>query len=510
MTASPAVTTKSRQPDAAIPDRFAQRVHTAPIDEELGDAFMPYALSVLESRAIPDVRDGLKPVQRRILWAMRQLRLTSTAAYYKSAGIVGETMGQYHPHGDSAVYDSMVRMAQPFAAQMPMIDGKGNFGSLDDPPAAYRYTEARLTIAAERMLHSIDMNTVDMADTYDSVRREPVVLPAGLPNLLVNGVSGIAVGMRTLISPHNLSEIVDAVHLVLNSDKPIPVEELMSVVKGPDFPSGGVVVDSGGLADAYATGQGQIVVRGVAHIEPITQRQRIVVTELPHMVGAEQMVAAVQKAISKGVITRVADVTDLSDRQSGLRIAVDVKKGADPRQVIEQLWRHTPLQQTVTLNHTALTADGQPQTMSLWQMLHAYAEHRRQVTVRQAKHTLRQARRDLSETAATLAAVRRIDEVINTIRDPAHRTARQVSTALTKLLNVTHAQAGHVMAMPLSRLRRIEHERLVAKHHKLEQVIADRADLIASPQRQRSETAKQLTADCQGLTRKRRTRIVTT
>ncbi|MBI2595081.1 MAG: DNA gyrase subunit A, partial [Candidatus Colwellbacteria bacterium] len=356
------------------------------ITAELRESYLDYAMSVIVGRALPDVRDGLKPVHRRILWAMNELGLTSGAKFVKSARITGETMGKYHPHGDAAVYDALVRMAQPFSLRYPLVTGQGNFGSVDgDGAAAQRYTEARLSPIAEELLRDIDKETVDFAPNYDDSRREPTVMPARFPNLLVNGSEGIAVGMATKIPPHNLSEVIAAsVHLI---DKPrATTEDLMEFIQGPDFPTGGIIYDRRAIIEAYTAGRGGITTRGTAQVED----KRIVVSEIPYQVNKSELIMRMAELVEDKRIPGIRDIRDESDKD-GLRITIDLKSDSVPEKVLNQLWRHTDLQKDYHLNMVALSEGLQPQTMSIRDVLLGFIEHRREVVTRRTKFELKRA-----------------------------------------------------------------------------------------------------------------------
>jgi DNA gyrase subunit A len=342
---------------------FAREVIETPVTDEMSESFLAYSLSVITSRAIPDVRDGLKPVQRRILYSMAQLGHRPDRPHRKCAGVVGDTMGKYHPHGDSAIYDALTRMGQEFSRNIRLVDPHGNFGSLDDPPAAYRYTECRLSPAAIELLAEIDEDTVEFRPTFDGERSEPIYLPARLPNLLVNGTSGIAVGMATNMAPHNLTEVYEAIKLVMTKRRPKPtIDELMAVLPGPDLPSGGIIIDDG-LADAYATGRGTFRMRATAEIVNLTRsRQGIVVTQLPYMVGPERVVARIQELVNNGKLAGVANVKNLQDRRTGMNITIELKGGVNAKAVLTELYRLTPLEETFGVNNVVLV-DGNPTTV---------------------------------------------------------------------------------------------------------------------------------------------------
>ncbi len=370
----------------------AGRVEPRELELEMRSSFLDYAMSVIVSRALPDVRDGLKPVHRRVLWGMHDAGVQPNRPYKKSASIVGDVMGRYHPHGDQAIYDTLVRMAQPFSLRYPLVDGQGNFGSLDDdPPAAMRYTECRLTKLATEMLRDIDMDTVDFGPNYDESRKEPLAMPARFPNLLVNGSSGIAVGMATNMPPHNLGEAIDAVVQLI--DKPeANVDDLMKHLSGPDFPTGAIIVGRSGIRDAYRTGRGRIVMRARAHIEELRGgKSAIVVTELPYGVkkgGDSGVIKKIADLVNEKVITEVSDLADHSDR-SGMRIQIELKRDAIPQVALNKLFKHTALQSTFGYNAVAL-ADGVPRVMSLLEIVRHYLDFQREVVIRRSKFELRQ------------------------------------------------------------------------------------------------------------------------
>ncbi|MYH88566.1 MAG: DNA topoisomerase IV, partial [Acidimicrobiaceae bacterium] len=369
---------------------YAREVVDVPVATEMSESFLAYSLSVITSRAIPDVRDGLKPVQRRILWSMLQMGVRPGTPFRKSARIVGDTMGRYHPHGDSAIYDTLVRMGQDFSRMLPFIEPQGNFGSLDDPPAASRYTECRLAEVAMDMVRELDEDTVDFRTTYDGEGEEPAVLPAAVPSIIVNGTSGIAVGMATNMAPHNLREVAELVRLVMTKRRPKPtIDEMMTVLPGPDFPSGGTVVDDG-LREAYETGRGSFRIRAKAHVEQITRsRQAVIVTELPYLVGPERVISKVQELANSGRLAGVAGIADLSDID-GLRIQIDLKPGINPQVALQDMYRLTPLEETFGVNNVVLV-DGVPTTVGIYELCRLYIEHRLEVIVRRTQHRLTKA-----------------------------------------------------------------------------------------------------------------------
>jgi len=492
---------------AKAPDQIAREIVDVAVESEMRDSFMPYALSVTTARAIPDVRDGLKPVQRRILYVMNDLGLRPGTPFRKSAGVVGEVMGKYHPHGDGAIYEAMVRMGQSFAMSVPLVAPKGNFGSLDDPPAAYRYTEARLTQAVMTMVGDIEEDTVDYVDNFDGERQEPVCLPGLLPNLLVNGASGIAVGMATNMPPHNLLEVANAIRLVLTKRRPKPtVEELMAHVPGPDFPAGGILVDDGALRDAYETGRGTIRVRARAEIESISSRRDgIVVTELPYMVGPERVQAKIRELVLTGRLDGVAAVNDLSDRNHGLRLVVECKAGVNPHALLAKLYRLTPLEESFGINNVALV-DGVPSTLGLYDLCRYYIDHRLAVITRRTEYRLRRARERAHIVEGLLIALDNIDEVIRIIR--ASQDVPEARTELMSQLRLSEVQASHILDMQLRRLTALEVEKLRAELDQLHQAIAGYETLLGSDQRKRTLLNSELTEVAEQFGGPRRTKIM--
>ncbi len=507
----------------------ARQVDDVPVAEEMSDSFLAYALSVITSRAIPDVRDGLKPVQRRVLWSMLQMGLRPGTPYRKSARVVGDTMGRYHPHGDAAIYDTLVRMGQDFSRMVALVDPQGNFGSLDDPPAAARYTECRLSDAAMDMVGELDEDTVDFRPTYDGEDTEPVVLPAALPNLLVNGTAGIAVGMATNMVPHNLAEVGDAIELVMSKQpgeaatgsKPAragstqgrkrrsrpTTDELMDVVPGPDFPGGGIVVADEGLRAAYDCGRGSVRVRARVGIEAITRRrQAVIVTELPHLVGPERVVSRITELVAAGRLLNISGIADLSD-MDGLRLQIDLKPGADPATVLGELYRHTPLEESLSVNNVVLV-DGVPTTVGLRELCEHYVAHRLQVVVRRTRHRLRRADERLHIVDGLIAALDNIDEVVALIRGS--RDAAEARTGLMARFGLTEIQATHILDMALRRLTALERERLDAEAEGLRADISDFKEILASNRRQRAIVRKELRRIVENHGSPRRSRIVTT
>ena len=392
------------------------------LEEEMRSSYLDYAMSVIVGRALPDVRDGLKPVHRRVLYAMYESGLQPNRSHRKCANVVGGVMGNYHPHGDSAIYDTLVRLGQDFAMRYPLIDPQGNFGSIDnDSPAAMRYTEARLSRLATEMLRDIDADTVNFGPNYDESRQEPLVLPSRFPNLLVNGASGIAVGMATNIPPHNLREAIDAVVSYID-DPSIDVKGLMRHLKGPDFPTGGMIVGHAGIRDAYETGRGRVVVRGKAHVEPMERgKERIIVTEMPYQVykgdgrgDGSGLIKKIAEQVQNGKLKEISDLRDESDK-SGIRLVIELKRGENPKVVLNKLYKHTQLQNTFGVNMVALV-DGVPRTLGLLPIVRNYVDHQREVVVRRTKHELREREARLHILEGLLVAISDIDAVIELIR----------------------------------------------------------------------------------------------
>ncbi len=469
---------------------FAREVIEVPVSAELGESFLSYSLSVITARAIPDIRDGLKPVQRRILHAMADMGLRPDRPHRKCAGVVGETMGKYHPHGDGSIYDALTKMGQDFSRNVTLVDPHGNFGSLDDPPAAYRYTECRLTPAAVDMLAEIDEDTVEMRSTFDGEREEPMYLPARLPNLLVNGTSGIAVGMATNMPGHNLAEVRDAIRLVLTKRRPKPtVEELMAVLPGPDFPSGGIVVDDN-IAEAYRSGRGSFRIRAKAEIVDLTRaRQGLVITDLPYQVGPERVVARIQELVRSDKMPLVTDIKNTSDRHTGLRIEIELRPGANARAVLTELYRQTPLEETFGINNVVLV-DGNPTTVGLYELCHHYIEHRLDVIRRRTQYRLDRAERRLHLVQGLLIALDAIDLVVSIIR-----SSQDVAEAKSRLideLSLSDVQAVHILDMQLRRLTALAKLELQAEADELQSMIDEFTRILGSEQRQRTIVAKEL------------------
>lgn len=451
------------------------------VSTEMQNSFLEYAYSVIYSRALPDARDGLKPVQRRILFTMAEMGLRPDRGHVKSARVVGEVMGKLHPHGDGAIYDAMVRLAQSWTMRLPLIDGHGNFGSLDDGPAAYRYTEARLASSALALTSSLDENVVDFLPNYDGREFEPSVLPAGFPVLLVNGASGIAVGMATNIPPHNLSETIAAVELLIKNPK-ASLKQLMKLIPGPDFPTGGIIVQSDGIAEAYASGKGSFKLRARVEIDRVTpRRQALIITELPYNVGPEKVIEKIKDGVTSKKITGISDVVDLSDGELGLRLVIELKSGFEPTAVLQQLYKATPLEEQFSMNLVALV-DGQPRILSLIEALQVFIDHRLDIVVRRSKFRLQKAQDRLHLVAGLLIAILNIDEVIQVIR-----SSEDTSSARSKLMKVydlSETQTDYILDMPLKRLTKFSTLEVEKEQKELEGTIKSLKSLLKSPDAQ--------------------------
>lgn len=459
------------------PRTVKENIVETPLNEEMSKSFLEYAYSVIYARALPDAKDGLKPVQRRIIYQMGQMSLNPDRPYMKSARVVGEVMGKLHPHGDSAIYEAMVRLAQPFAMRLPLVDGHGNFGSLDDGPAASRYTEARMAPAALGMNADIAENTVDFTPNYDNKLQEPTVLPAAIPNLLVNGGSGIAVGMATNMATHNLGEVVAAAkHLMRHPDATL--EELMRYVPGPDWPGGGVIVGRKGIREAYETGRGALTTRSVTHIENVTARKKaIVVTELPFMVGPERVLERISEGVKNRKLDGISGAIDLTDRHNGTRLVIEIKTGFDPNAVLAQLFKHTPLQDNFTINNVALV-NGRPHTMGLKEMLQVWVDHRRVVIRRRSEFRRKKALERLHLVEGLLLAMVDIDEVIQVIRSS--DDAEAAKTKLIAVFDLDEIQAQYILDLRLRRLTKMSRIELEAERDDLKRRIEELERILAS------------------------------
>ena len=487
-------------------------VRSININEEMQQSYLDYAMSVIVSRALPDARDGLKPVQRRILYAMYDMGLRPGTAHKKSARIVGEVLGKYHPHGDMAVYDAMARLAQDFSQRYMLVEGQGNFGSVDgDPPAAMRYTEARLTPISMDILQQLGMDTVDFAENFDGTLQEPQVLPSSIPNLLVNGASGIAVAMATNVPPHNLGEVVDALVMMLENWSKIDdigVEDLMQFIKGPDFPTGGLIITDDRtetLAQAYGSGKGRVLMRARVLLEEMSRgRKRIIVTELPYMTNKASLIEKIAEFVRDGSLDGISDLRDESDRQ-GMRIVIELNKSADPDAILKTLYKRTTMQGTFGINILALV-NGQPQKLNLKQALKVFADHRLEVVRRRSEYELRKAEERLHILDAYLIALENLDEVIDTIR-----RSQRVETARNNLMrkfNLDEIQAQAILDMPLRRLAALERKKIEDEHKEVTKRIRELKSLLRSPKKMREVVIDELKDVRERYADGRRTQII--
>ncbi|MGV1035929.1 MAG: DNA gyrase/topoisomerase IV subunit A [Candidatus Nanopelagicales bacterium] len=468
-----------------------ERIVDIDVGEEMRGSFLEYAYSVIYSRALPDARDGLKPVQRRILYQMAEMGLRPDRGHVKSARVVGEVMGRLHPHGDSAIYDALVRMAQPFSLRLPLIDGHGNFGSIDDGPAAMRYTECRLAPAAATVTESLNEDVVDYVANYDGRELEPVVLPAAVPLLLVNGAAGIAVGMATNMPPHNLGEVCAAAKLILKKPR-ATLEEVMELVPGPDLPSGGQILGIAGIEDAYRAGKGAFRMRASTRIEQVSARRKgIVVTALPYGVGPERLIEKIKEMVIAKKIEGIADLVDLTDGDKGMQLVIELKSGFSPEAVRDVLYRLTPLEESFNVNNVALV-DGQPRTLGLLEMLHVFVDHRVDVVRRRSQFRLNKAADRLHLVDGLLIATLNIDEVVALIR-----SSDDASVAKQRLMDVfdlSELQATHILDMPLRRLTKYSRIELETERDKLTATIAELQRILDEPKVLRSVVSKELDA----------------
>src|SRR5215475_5864803 len=486
------------------PEDFEENILDIDVAEEMRGSYLEYAYSVIYQRALPDARDGLKPVQRRILYQMNEMGLRPDRGHVKCARVVGEVMGRLHPHGDSAIYDALVRMAQPWAMRLPLVDGHGNFGSLggDDAAAAMRYTEARLTAAAMEMVGSIDEDTVDFQPNYDGTETQPEVLPAGLPNLLVNGASGIAVGMATNMAPHNLGEVIAAARqLIANPEAGL--DELMRFVPGPDLPTGGKIVGLDGIREAYETGRGVFRTRATARVEKITPRRAgIVVTELPYGVGPEKVISRIKDLVQARKLAGISDLKDLTDRQRGLHLVIEIRSGFHPEAVLEELYRLTPMEETFGINNVALV-DGQPKVLGLRDLLQIYVDHRIEVVRRRTEYRRRRRADRLHLVDGLVIALLNIDEVIQVIRTSDDAAAAR--ERLMAVFDLSAIQAQYILDTPLRRLTRYDRLELERERETLQAEIAELTAILESDQRLRELVSAELGAVAEKFGTPRRT-----
>jgi DNA gyrase subunit A len=480
---------QSPPPAGEAAQDFVENIVDIDVTSEMEGSFLEYAYSVIYSRALPDARDGLKPVQRRILYMMSEMGLRPDRGHVKSARVVGEVMGKLHPHGDTAIYDAMVRMAQDFSLRLPLIDGHGNFGSLDDGPAAPRYTEARLAAAALTLTDHLDEDVVDFVPNYDNQLTQPDVLPAAFPNLLVNGATGIAVGMATNMAPHNLVEVISAArHLIAHPDATL--DDLMRFVPGPDLPTGGRIVGLDGIRDAYATGRGSFKTRAKVEIEQLSARRTgLVVTELPYMVGPEKVIEKIKDAVNGKKLTGISDIVDLTDRKHGLRLVIELKNGFNPNAVLQQLYRYSPMEDSFGINNVTLV-DGQPQTLGLVDLLSVYVGHRIDVVRRRTAFRLGKKKDRLHLVEGLLIAIVDIDEVIQIIR-----SSDEVSAARERLMSIydlTEIQANYILELRLRQLTKYSRIELEKEQDELRREIAELEAILGSEQRLRELVSTEL------------------
>ena len=456
-------------------EESGERIIPVSIEDEMKTAYIDYSMSVIVSRALPDVRDGLKPVHRRVLYGMQELGVRSNSSYRKSARIVGDVLGKYHPHGDSSVYDTMVRMAQEWSLRYPLVDGQGNFGSVDgDSPAAMRYTEARLKRAAEELLSDLDKDTVDFSPNFDDSLEEPTVLPTRIPNLLVNGSAGIAVGMATNMAPHNLTEVINGTIAYINN-RDIDIDGLMEYVKAPDFPTGGIIYGYEGVKDAFNNGKGRIVMRGKATIEEIREnREAIIVTEIPYQVNKADMIQKTAGLVNEGGIEGISEIRDESDRK-GMRIVYEIKRDAIPNVVLNKLYKYTALQTSFSVNNIALV-NGRPQVLNLKDLIVHFVDHRHDVVIRRAKFELRKAEERAHILEGLIIASDNIDEVIALIR--ASKSPDEAREKLMKKFKLSEIQSKAIVEMRLRQLTGLEQDKLRAEYESLLKTIEDLKDIL--------------------------------
>ncbi|MEU0571272.1 DNA topoisomerase IV subunit A [Nonomuraea sp. NPDC005983] len=479
----------ARRPTAPPPEDFEERIVDIDVSSEMRNSYLEYAYSVIYQRALPDARDGLKPVQRRILYSMSEMGLRPDRGHVKCSRVVGDVMGKLHPHGDTAIYDALVRQAQPFSMRLPLVDGHGNFGSPDDLPAAMRYTEARLAPAAMLMVDALDEDTVDFKPNYDGQETEPTVMPSAFPNLLVNGTSGIAVGMATNMAPHNLVEVVAAArHLIKKPEATL--DELMRYVPGPDLPTGGSIIGLQGVRDAYESGRGTFRMRATCTIDQITPRRKgIVVTELPYNVGPERVVTKIKELVTSKKLQGISDLKDLTDRHKGLRLVIEIKNGFIPEAVLEELYRLTPMEETFGINNVALV-DGEPRTLGLREMLRVYVEHRLDVVRRRSEYRRRKREERLHLVDGLIIALLNIDEVIQVIRSS--DDSAQARARLIEVFDLTDIQAAYILDTPLRRLTRFDKLELDREKQILSDEIAELTAILSSDTRLRQVVSSEL------------------
>ncbi len=481
------------------------RIIDIDVASEMSESFLEYAYSVIYSRALPDARDGLKPVQRRILHQMNEMGLRPDKGHVKCARVVGDVMGKLHPHGDGAIYDAMVRMAQSFSMRLPLIDGHGNFGSLDSGPAAMRYTESRLALSAMMMVDESDEDTVNFGSNYDGQILEPQVLPAAFPNLLVNGATGIAVGMATNMAPHNLGEVIAAAKLLMENPK-ATLKQLMKLVPGPDFPTGGYLVATEGISDAYANGRGSFKVRATTVFEKISSRkQGIIITELPYNIGPEKIVEKIADLVKAKKVQGISDIVDLSDGQSGTKVVVEIKNGYEPAEVLENLYRLTPMEDAFSINAVALV-DGKPLTLGLKDLLQVFIDHRIEVVTRRSAFRKAKAQSRLNLVDGLLKAIVDIDKVIKIIR--ASEDAAIAKAGLIKTFKLSDEQVTYILDMPLRRLTKMSKIELENEAKELKATISSLTAILKTEESIKAKVSEELSEIEKKYASPRRTRLV--
>lgn len=486
------------------PGEFPGKIVDVDVSSELSDSFLEYAYSVIYSRALPDARDGLKPVQRRILHQMSEMGLRPDRGHVKSARVVGEVMGKLHPHGDGAIYDALVRLAQSFSMRLPLIDGHGNFGSLDAGPAAMRYTEARLAPASQMMVDEVDENTVDFGANYDGQIMEPLVLPAAYPNLLVNGATGIAVGMATNMAPHNLGEVIAAAQHLIETPN-ATVKQLMKFVPGPDFPTGGTLIGKEGVLEAYQSGKGAFKVRAKVEIGKVTSRkQGITITELPYNIGPEKVVERISDLVRSKKIQGISDIVDLTDGQNGTRVVIEIKNGFEPEKVLENLYKLTPLEDAFSINAVALV-DGKPKTLGLKELLQVFIDHRIEVVTRRSNFRKEKASARLNLVEGLLKAIVDIDKVVKIVRGS--EDATEAKATLMKTFKLSDEQATHILDMPLRRLTKMSKIELDGEQKSLKSEISALTALLKSESALRGKVSEELSEVAKKFATPRRTVI---
>ncbi len=492
-------------PKKASDSAIIERIIDIDVSDEMRGSFLEYAYSVIYARALPDARDGLKPVQRRILFQMNEMGLRPDKGHVKSARVVGEVMGKLHPHGDSAIYDALVRMAQPFSLRLPLIDGQGNFGSLDDGPAAMRYTECRLTAAALSMTQSLDEDVIDFRANYDGREVEPSVLPAAFPNLLVNGASGIAVGMATNMPPHNLGEVISALRYYIENPK-ATLDDLIKHIPGPDLPSGGEILDLANIREAYLSGRGTFKMRAKATIESVSPRKKgIVITELPFNVGAERIIDRIKSLVESKKLKGISRVIDLTDGEKGLQLVIEVKSSHEPEELLADLYKLTPMEESFSINSVALV-EGRPRTLGLAELLQVYLKHRLAVVTRRSEYRLKKAKDRLHLIEGLLLAIIDIDKIIKIIRSSEDTAVAKEK--LMKTFKLSELQANYILEMPLRRLTKTSKIELETEQNELSETVSHLQSILASDKKLKKIVSDELAEISEKFATARRTTLI--